>query len=282
MISPIKWAGSKNAKMLLHPLWQAALGKFRKTEYVFYYEGMFGSGRMLAAISSRVNMPNMIASDSNEWLIGTHKAIADAPKTIAWLLKQMPQTERGYYEIRLANYSDPLRRAAKLIYLMAKCHHGVYRVNSQGQFNSPYGWYNRSLIPSPAHLSAWSNLISKVDLHAGDYGDIVLPTKRGLVYFDPPYDGSDLSYGKHGFDQARLASNAFTCRQNGHDIIISNYDTDYLRDLYGDSWYFYEVAKLETMGRGNATKTAKTEVLISNVDIGAAAIAPIQMSLLSV
>lgn len=95
-----------------------------------------------------------------------------------------------------------------MIFLNRTCFNGLYRVNSKGKFNVPYGKYTNPKICDEETLRADSAILQRVEVLCGDFaqtgkyaGDNV------LYYFDPPYrplteTSAFTSYAKNGFDDA--------------------------------------------------------------------------------
>nr|WP_279379643.1 Dam family site-specific DNA-(adenine-N6)-methyltransferase [Bifidobacterium breve] len=100
-----------------------------------------------------------------------------------------------------------MQRAARIIYLNKTCFNGLYRVNSAGQFNSPYGRYNNPAIENRPAIRALAKYLSgNIKILCGDY-ELALQNldKDSFVYLDPPYmpissSASFTGYTEGGFD----------------------------------------------------------------------------------
>ena len=120
------------------------------------------------------------------------------------------------------------------------CFRGLFRVNRQGQFNVPYGEYDRRYFDA-AELAAVSDAVKNIVFRAGDFEQTLQDVEEGdFVYFDPPYykigGYSDFNrYTKGQFrenDHIRLAA---VCRELDRRKVlwaISNSDTDFVRRLF--------------------------------------------------
>ena len=64
---------------------------------------------------------------------------------------------------------SPTARAARLIYLNRCGYNGLYRVNSSGQFNVPFGSYRRPVICDEPKLRAAAAALQKVKIECGDF-----------------------------------------------------------------------------------------------------------------
>lgn len=143
-----------------------------------------------------------------------------------------------------------------MIFLNKTCFNGLYRVNSSGKFNVPFGNYARPVIADEAKILAMSKFMksklssgeNRVSIRHGDYSDVKFIAKSGdVVYFDPPYDplsksSSFTGYSAKGFDlfdQEALFILASELVKNKVQVVISNSSTNQIKDLcikYGFTW----------------------------------------------
>jgi DNA adenine methylase len=136
-----------------------------------------------------------------------------------------------------------VERAARIIFLNRTCYNGLYRVNSKGQFNVPFGRYKNPRICDEKKLRAVSQALQEVELYSDDFEKCLDNTKRGdFVYLDPPYHplsetSSFTSYTKEDFteeDQMRLADAYAHLDEKGCLVMLSNSYTSFIRDLYNE------------------------------------------------
>src|SRR5260370_26146157 len=82
---------------------------------------------------------------------------------------------------------DIFHRAAHLIYLNKTCFRGLFRVNRVGEFNVPYGQYDRRYY-DPENLRLVAKVLRNVEIRRGDF-ELCLHDIGGadFVYMDPPY-----------------------------------------------------------------------------------------------
>ena len=136
-----------------------------------------------------------------------------------------------------------VERAARFIYLNRTCYNGLYRVNRKGEFNVPIGRYDKPKIVDRQNLLAVATALESTDLRTGDFGDVTADCGEGdLVYLDPPYDplsetSQFTSYTREGFhreEQERLAQAFRAMAARGATVILSNSDTQLIRELYAN------------------------------------------------
>jgi DNA adenine methylase len=100
-----------------------------------------------------------------------------------------------------------------LLFLNRTCFNGLYRVNSKGLFNVPFGKYVKPLICNEENLLAVNHHLQKVTILQGDFVQTLnYANNKTLFYFDPPYKpikktSAFTSYTKENFndeEQIRL------------------------------------------------------------------------------
>ena len=125
------------------------------------------------------------------------------------------------------------KRAALTIYLNKTCFNGLYRVNSDGKFNTPFGFPKNREICDKKTLNAAHVALQGVTLSNKSCFDLEIfdPRKWNLIYFDPPYrpitPTSFVAYDKSGFNdkhQEELRDFALRCEENGIFVMLSNSD----------------------------------------------------------
>ena len=230
----VKWVGGKR-QLLKHikPIMPASINT--------YYEPFIGGGALLFDIKPSVAVIN----DYNHELINTYNVIRDDVEALIADLKTHVYDKEYFYEIRsldrkpeYSSMSD-LKRASRLLYLNKCCFNGLYRVNSKGEFNSPFGSYSNPDIVNEDTLVAVSKYLNsnKVTTRTGDFEKSVLDAEAGdFVYFDPPYDPVSKSanftaYSKLGFsreDQERLRDLCVELTDKGVNFLLSNASTDFI------------------------------------------------------
>ena len=161
-----------------------------------------------------------------------------------------------------------------MIYLNKTCFNGLFRVNSAGEFNSPFGHYKNPNIVNEPVLRAVSKYFnaSSISFYSEDFSDTLDRVRKGgFVYLDPPYDPvSDTAnftgYNKGGFDkneQIRLKECCDVLTRRGVKFLLSNSATTFIKDLY--QGYDIKIVKAKRAINSDASKRgAIEEVLIRN------------------
>ena len=229
----VKWAGGKQ-------IIADNLVSYFPKKFTHYFEPFVGGGSVLLA----ARPSSAIVSDQNEWLIHTYTAIRDDWRSVAKELDKLPNTKTDFLRIRKIQPSslNPTRRAAQFIYLNKTCFRGLFRVNQKGEFNVPYGQYDRRYY-SPQNLEAVSAALKHVTFECGDFEKTATRAVKGdFVYFDPPYyklgGYSDFNrYTSSQFremDHLRLASLCNELNDRGVKWAVSNSNTELIRKLFAN------------------------------------------------
>ncbi len=210
----IKWAGGKG-KLLLK-LEEMLPVNFDDLQDVTYIEPFVGGGAMLFHMLQKHKcIRKVVINDINPDLIRCYQLIAKEPYILIERLKLIEQNyynedildkKELYYAYRQQFNKKGIHldeRAAIFIFLNHTCFNGLFRVNTSGAFNVPYGRYKHPVICNEELILADHKLLSSVELvirEPGDYKNIIRNLSRkyaNFIYFDPPYRPvSETSYFK--------------------------------------------------------------------------------------
>ncbi len=212
--------------------------------YGCYYEPFVGGGALFFHLAPK----RAVISDMNRDLIVVYTAVRDDVEgVISKLERHRVQHNKGYYyEMReWWNRSrqcwTPAARAAMYLYLNRSCFNGLWRVNSDGQFNVPMGTYARLSLPSPELLRKAHQTLTDVTILHEDFRCVAERAQRGdFIYLDPPYvplstTSNFTTYTADGFtldDHRELAATARSLVGRGVHVMLSNSDVPFVRDLY--------------------------------------------------
>lgn len=290
----VKWAGGKGQLLeQLEELLPHELSTDRKLTYV---EPFVGGGAMLFYVLDKYpNIKRVIINDFNEDLICTYKVVKDKPEELISFLSKLQaeyraccdeESRKMYYLRKRDEYNkhpnNDIEIAALFIFLNRTCFNGLYRVNSKGLFNVPFGKATNPMICDEETIRRDSALLQKVTIISGDFEGVYSHIKgKAFVYFDPPYrplpnTPSFTAYSKDGFnddEQKRLAS--FCCKLNkdGHKWLLSNSDpsnTDekdmFFNELY-DGFHIHKVEANRMINSKGNSRGKITELAICNYEV---------------
>ena len=263
----VKWVGGKRQLMF-------ELLKNMPQNYNRYFEPFIGGG----ALFFELQPDNAYISDMNEELINLYQVVRDNVNELIIDLQKHDISKEYFMEIRnidrtedYENWSD-VQKASRFIYLNRTCFKGMYRVNSKGEFNVPFGHYKNPRIVDENNLINCSILLQRTEIRHADFSKILTKVQEGdFVYFDPPYvplseTSSFTSYTKDGFDidmQFKLRDVCDELDSMGVKFLLSNSDTKLVNELYEN----YNIKKVFASRQINANADGRgkiTEVLVRN------------------
>jgi len=290
----LKWAGGKG--QLLEQF------QFRFPEELNgkgiikrYYEPFLGSGAVFFWVMQNCKIEKAYINEFNPEIYLCYVAIQKDVEKVIKYLKSLEKKYRAldlvnqealYYQIR-EKYNQTRRntkvdqhyskerseRAAMTIFLNRTCFNGLYRVNSRGEFNVPFGRYKNPTICDIRNLRAASRILKDAVVTNNDFSIIKKHIKKdSFVYFDPPYrplnkTSSFTSYSNNEFDdteQKRLAAVFKQLSQiEGVKIMLSNSDPknenkedNFFEHLYSD----FKIERLKARRMINCDASRRGEI----------------------
>lgn len=211
-------------------------------KYERYIEPFFGGGALFFA----VRPSSAIIADSNPELINMYKQIAENADGVIGRLDEYKNEKEMFYAVREQDWRklSKAEAAARTIYLNRTCFNGLYRVNKQGKFNTPFGGYKRPNICDAPTLRAASEALRNAQIICGDYRDVLRENGRegDFVFLDPPYlpvtpSGDFKRYTKEQFhekDHRELAETIKELEARGCKVILTNSNHPLVAELYRD------------------------------------------------
>lgn len=231
----LKWAGGKT--QLLKEL----IPRIPK-HYNRYIEPFIGGGALFFALKPT----NAIIADSNPELILTYQQLARNIEKVIEYLEQYTNTSETFYKVRAQDWKElpKAEAAARMIYLNKTCFNGLYRVNRQGRFNTPFGRYKNPNICDIEHLHAASDILKNATIICGNYLDVLnkYASPGDFIFLDPPYIpvskyGDFKRYTKEQFyekDQIQLSEEFHRLYNLGCSVILTNSHHPLIEQLYID------------------------------------------------
>lgn len=265
LISPIvKWVGGK--RQLLTDI-MPMINKKCTT----YVEPFIGGG----AVFFELQPKKAIINDYNAELINVYTTVRDFPEELIKKLEEhdSKNSEDYYYDMRALDRNveyagiSCVDKAARILYLNKTCYNGLYRVNSSGQFNSPYGKYKNPNIINATTVRAMSKYLQnpKIVIKQGDYREALKGLRKGaFVYLDPPYmpistSSSFTGYTENGFSyehQVELKRECDKLKEKGIAFVQSNSDCKEIRDLYSE----YDIKTVQAKRSINSDANKRGEI----------------------
>lgn len=287
----VKWVGGKT--QLLNEVQRSLPEDLSGRNDLIYVEPFVGGGAVLFWILQKYpNIKRAVINDINSELICTYRTIKN---NLCGLIGELKALQSAYIPLGMegrkqfylqkrdmfnSKTSSEVQSSALFIFLNRTCFNGLYRVNSNGEFNVPHGKYANPLICDEQNLEAVSSLLQKVEILCGDFS--LTGTFAGvntLYYFDPPYKplnetSSFTSYAKGGFndkEQIRLRDFCYKIAESGSLFIASNSDpqncdptADFFDSLY-DKFKIKRVLASRMINSNVEGRGKVSEIMISNI-----------------
>ncbi|MFC6290703.1 DNA adenine methylase [Levilactobacillus angrenensis] len=268
-ISPlIKWAGGK--KRLAAIIQEEAEKKVDFENIDTYVEPFAGGASMFLHLASKYEFKRQVIMDINPALINLYRQVRDNLREVTAGLDKIQvaynalpenddfEAKKAYFyeartqfnKILIDGDGDLIQQAVLFIFLNKTDFNGLYRVNSKGLFNVPFGRRKSINLYDNNNIHQFSKLLQNTEILLGDYrntgkyiGD------RTFFYFDPPYrpltdSASFTSYAKSTFNddsQRELATYVMKIANAGTHFALSNSDPhqsdkndDFFDNLYKD------------------------------------------------
>lgn len=290
----LKWAGGKG--QLIDQIAPFLPPAFKTGRIKKYFEPFLGGGALFFWLSEHYDFESAYLYEINPCVNTCYQVIQ---KNVEKLIKELNDLEREYltasekkreklyYDkreefnafLRRKAQNSVVRRAALLIFLNKTCFNGLYRVNSQGEFNVPFGRYKNPTVCNEDNLYAVNELLQKAEIFCGDFAECLKDVDdRSFVYFDPPYrpissTASFTSYSKDVFDdqeQKRLRYVYGELDTKGASVMLSNSDpknNDPDDDFFDDLYRGYHIERLNATRLINCNAERRgsiTEILVMN------------------
>ena len=272
MPSPIiKWIGGK--RQILNEL-----REYIPHQYGRYYEPFIGGGAVFFD-----QMPSKATiNDFNPQLIGMYQCVKASPEEVMNYLDMLANqynslpndTEKTayYYELRdqynaaISSNAFNSKTAALLIVLNKAGFNGLYRVNRNGLYNVPAGHREQIHPYDRENFLAISKQLKRATILCGDFEKACKRAISGdFVFFDSPYFDTFDIYQAGGFtveDHQRLAKLFDYLTDKGVACVLTNSNTDFIKELYGD--YEIKIIPVKRMVNRDASHRTGTEIIVSN------------------
>ena len=259
----MKWVGGKRA--LLPQLEALFPQRFDR-----YFEPFVGGG----AVFFHLQPETAHLSDYNDELITTYRMVRDEVDALIEHLRTHSNDPEYYYAMRAQDPAelDDLECASRMIFLNRTCFNGLYRVNSKGTFNVPFGKHKNPTICNEQGLRAASEALRGVTFAQEPYMAVLERAKAGdFIYFDPPYHpltetANFTSYTPGSFsarDQQDLAETFIALANRGCKVMLSNSDTEFIRELYS-AFHIEKVMAPRMVNRDASKRGPVAEVVVRN------------------
>jgi DNA adenine methylase len=224
---PLKWAGGKRWQLPhVRPLW-------REHAHRRLVEPFCGG----IAIALGLTPARALLNDANPHLVNFYRWLQRG------LLIDLPMQndeasfyrERDRFNALIAGGDAGSRETAALFYYLNRTgFNGLCRFNKSGEFNVPFGRYDR--IAYRRDFRRYRETLSSWEFTSVDVAQVALED-GDFVYADPPYDVEFTQYAKGAFswdDQVRTAA---CLAEHAGPVVLVNQATARIEELYRSLGY---------------------------------------------
>jgi len=235
-----------------------------------YHEPFLGGASIFLSINPE---KKSYLSDLNKELIDTYSTLKSDPEKIIQVLNTYKNTEEEYYKLRSHSFTDPVKQAARFIYLNQTSFNGIYRVNLKGEYNVPYGHRTKNFLEADK-LRLVSGRLKNASITHCDFDASKKRIKRGdLVFLDPPYT---VSHNHNGFikynqkifsldDQVRLSNLIDFIKSKDAHYILTNAAHEKILEIFDKGDIMLEKSRASLVGGTNAKRGQTTEYVFTNI-----------------
>jgi DNA adenine methylase len=282
-VSPfIKWVGGKSK--LISEI-DRNLPDIIKDDFT-YVEPFLGGGAVFFHLISNYKIKNAYLNDLNIHLINTYIDLRDNYRLLCKFLKDIQleyensEDKKNYYLNKRKEFNSikkSIEKSSLFIFLNKTGFNGMYRENSKGEFNIPFGDMKNPKIFNKELLSSVSILLNenKIEFSSKSFEELLPKDTNCFYYLDPPYrpiskTSSFTDYTKSNFNdevQKRLKKYCDNIDLAGNLFLQSN---SYSKDQFFQKLYKSRIiSKLEvtrTISADGSKRKKVSEILIRNYE----------------
>jgi len=261
--SPIRWAGSKNQLL-------SEINKLFPNTIKRYYEPMVGGG----AVFFSNDLQDAFLADQNEDLINYYIVLKNFKTVFIDQLMSLKSSKDKYYEFRESRPIDNVDMAVRFAYLNRLSWNGVYRVNSKGDFNVPFGGRTPKNLWSRDHLIQCSNKLQNSELACKDFIESKDNYEQNdLVFIDPPYPKGAIKgvgfnrYNSEPFsfeNHIQLSQKLITLNDKNVKILLTLGDNEQILNLYPSCFYRKKIITKSLISCNGDSRGESVEYVLRN------------------
>ncbi len=165
---------------------------------------------------------------------------------------------------------------ANFYFIRELCYGSMFRYNSKGEFNVPYGGmtYNQKDLAEKVRLMyspEMTKLLQRTRIVCEDFETLMRSmelTERDFMFLDPPYDSDFSEYEGRPFDHEDQERLALFLRETKARFLLVIKNTEYIYNLYADQFRIlaFENKYIYNIRRRNDRKAE--HLIITNIPEG--------------
>lgn len=239
IVTLIRWAGGKGKR-------SGYLTSLMPSEYGRYIEPFVGGGGRF--LNAPVQGHRPFIGDRNPLLRTMWKTLRDDTEGLVEELgkPEYACNDKEAFRKMRAKDRDPegyarrsdIAKSARRIRISKNGFNGLWRVNSKGQVNVPFGCSKSDGYDFQCLRSIGMYMRNaETETFCGDFGSLRRKAGKGdFVFLDPPYDGTFKGYTSEVFgdgDRRRMVELIAQLTKIGAYVRVTDADTEYTERLYG-------------------------------------------------
>lgn len=240
----LRWAGGKQR-------WLSANANVLPRFEGQYFEPFLGGGSVFFHLVRRESRPfSAWLGDTNQQLTRAYLDIKNNTEEVIEGLHTMGAAyraatdKRAFYERVRDNFNQALPKShtPEFIFLNATCWNGLWRTNSKGWFNVPFGAPKTDdVLPTSDEIRAVAAALGHARIRASSWKNLVSAAGKGdFVFLDPPYYSDSLQktgpkYGAEAWGlelQEELADHLVSMQERGVLFVLTNSGEEEMVNLY--------------------------------------------------
>lgn len=182
-----------------------------------------------------------------------------------------------YNDLNLSRIDIPSiqYKAANFYFIREYCYGSMFRYNSKGEFNIPYGgisYNNKNFKTKIDNMfnDSVETIFKNTDIHCSDFEEFFKKsnlTSNDFMFLDPPYDTDFSDYEGKDFtkdDQERLAH---SLKKTLAQFILVIKNTDFINDLYKDDFNILSFDNQYTYNVRSRNERNVEHLIITNLPV---------------
>lgn len=167
------------------------------------------------------------------------------------------------------------RQAAIFFFIREFCYSSMFRYNSKGEFNVPYGGisYNRKDFQKKIDYLLSNDMfhkLAKTQIYNEDFETFIENqklTQNDFMFLDPPYDSDFSTYAKNIFGKEEQIRLCECLKRTQAKIMLIIKNTEFIYNLYKDDFNIKSFDKKYLVSFMNRNDRDVKHLLITNYDI---------------
>lgn len=225
----------------LNPLVKWSGGKKDELDYILnhipssfdtYIEPFIGGGAVFFHLYPKKAVINDVHKDLIDFYLSIKNGLSN---DIYDFMKEHPNNEETYYNIRSLSPKNILENAQKFYYLRKTCYRGMMRYNKKGEFNIPFGRYKHCNYEELKNKE-YEKLLQQTEIFNKSFEFIFenYDNENNFMFLDPPYDSQFTDYGYCSFGKEEQKKLAECFKKTNIKCLMVIGKTPLIEELYQD------------------------------------------------